>query len=67
LHRVNQWHRNNRRCHKKSPLLRMEPYLPLLLGPGIRQGFGEPGDRKIRSRGAIGRDDAGRQKGEWCQ
>jgi hypothetical protein len=25
----------------------MEPYLPLLLGPGIGQGFGEAGDRKI--------------------
>jgi hypothetical protein len=49
-----QGHRNNRRCHKKSPLLRMKPYLPLLLGPGIGQGFGEAGDRKIRSRRAIG-------------
>jgi hypothetical protein len=32
----------------------MEPYLALLLGPGIGQGFGEAGDRKIRSRRAIG-------------
>jgi hypothetical protein len=46
---------------KKSPLLRMEPYLPLLLGPGIGQGFGKAGDRKIRSRRAIGdhRNNAG--------
>ena len=44
----------------------MEPDAPLLLGPGIRQGFGEAGDREIRRRCAIGdrRDDARRKEGE---
>jgi hypothetical protein len=39
-----------------------EPEPPLLLGPGIGQGFGEAGDRQIRRRGAIddGGNDAGR-------
>jgi hypothetical protein len=37
-----------------------------LLGPGIRQGFGEAGDREIRRRCPIGDrcDDTRRKEGE---
>ena len=47
-------------------VLRGEHDPPLLLGPGIRQGFGEAGDREIRRRCAIGDrcDDARRKEGE---
>ena len=50
-------------------MLRQNPILSLLLGPGIGQGLGEAGDREIRRRGAIDdrRNDAGRQEGEGSE
>ena len=50
-------------------VLLQEPDALLLLGPRIRQGSGEAGDREVRRRGAINdrRDDAGRHEGEGRQ
>ena len=42
---------------------------PLLLGPGIGQGFGKAGDGEIRRRDTVDdrRNDAGRQEGEGSE
>jgi hypothetical protein len=39
----------------------------LLLSPRIGQGLGEAGDCEVRRRGAIRRNDAGRQEGEGSE